>query len=70
MVEEADADQREQGVAGGFEMIAGEDAEAAGINGEAIEESVLHRKIGDQQGIGRSGFEIGIEDFAGALIEG
>ena len=48
-------------------MIAGEHAEAAGIDGQAIEQAVLHRKVGDQQSVWRGGFQIDVEDVAGAL---
>ena len=55
LIEQADADQREVQIAGGFQMIAGEDAQAAGIDGQALGEAVLGGEIGDQLAVGGRG---------------
>ena len=55
LVEQADADQRIVLVAGGLQVVAGEDAQAAGIDRQALGEAVLGGEIGDQLAVGRRG---------------
>ena len=47
-VEEADADEREAEVAGRLEVVAGEDAEAAGVLGQGLGDAELGREVGDR----------------------
>ena len=49
LVQQADADEGQAEVAGGLEMIAGEDAEAAGIVGDALRQSEFRGEVGDAQ---------------------
>lgn len=49
-VEEPDADDRDPEVAGGLEVVAGEDAEAAGVLGQRGGDPVLGREVGDGGG--------------------
>jgi hypothetical protein len=49
LVEEAHADEGEAEVAGGLEMVAGEDAEASGEDGEALGKAELGREVSDQR---------------------
>ena len=49
-VEQPDADQRYAEVAGGLEMVAGEDAEAAGVLGQGGGDAELGREVGDGGG--------------------
>ena len=46
-VKQADADEAEAEVAGGFRVVAGQDAEAAGGNGQRFVKAELGGKIGD-----------------------
>ena len=71
LVEKADAGEGEVGIAGAFHVIAGEEAEAAGVNLHAIEQAVLHGKVGDAGGSvgGDAGVEIGVVALAGAFVE-
>ena len=46
-VHQADADERQAEVAGALEMIAGQDAEAAGIDRHALVDAELGREVGD-----------------------
>ena len=55
LVEQAEADQRVILVAGGLQMIAGEDAEAARIDRQALGEAVLGGEVGDELAVGRRG---------------
>ena len=50
LVEQADADERHGHVAGGLDVVAGEDAEAAGVDAEALVEAVLGAEVGDRAG--------------------
>ena len=52
LVEEADADERHGHVAGGLDVVAGEDAEAAGVDAQALVEAVLGAEVGDRAGHG------------------
>ena len=47
-VEEADADEGQPEVAGRLAVVAGQDAEAAGIDGQAFVEAELGAEVGDQ----------------------
>ena len=47
VVEQADADQRDAEVAGGLEVVAGQDAEAAGVLREHRGDAELGREVGD-----------------------
>ena len=63
-VEQADGNERDPQVAGGLAVVAGEDAEAAGINREALVKTKLRAKIGDQIAIDiETVFHILIDDF-------
>ena len=48
LVEEADADEGDVQVAGRLQVVAGEGAEAAGVDGQALVEAVFRRKVGDR----------------------
>ncbi len=47
-VEETHADERERHVAGGLHVVAGEHAEAAGVDAERLVEAVLGAEVGDR----------------------
>ena len=47
-IEQPDADQRQAEVAGALQMVAGEDAEAAGVDRQRLVHAVLHREVGDR----------------------
>ena len=47
-VEQADADQRQAEVAGALQVVAGEDAEAAGVDRQAFVEAELGGEVGDR----------------------
>ncbi len=72
LVEQAEADQRIILVAGRLEMIAGENSQAARIDGQTLGEPVLGGEVGDQFAIGRRrGFEdAGIIGFTRATVKG
>ncbi len=77
-VEEPDSDQRHAQVAGALQVIAGEDAEAAGIERQAGIEAVLHAEVGDrpvelrvalrEPGLGATG-HVGLEHPDDLLVE-
>jgi hypothetical protein len=46
-VEESDADEGDSEVAGGLEVVTGEDAEATGIDGETLVEPEFSAEVGD-----------------------
>ena len=48
-VEEPDRDERDAELRGRLEMVAGEDAEAAGIDGQALVEAELGREVRDEE---------------------
>ena len=48
LIEQSDADERQVEIARRLQMIAGKNAQAAGINGQAFGEAVFGRKIGDE----------------------
>ena len=48
LIQQADRDQWIIGIARCFEVIAAEKAQTAGVDGQALGEAVLHRKVGDQ----------------------
>ena len=52
VVEQADADERDAQVAGALDVVAGEHAEAAGVDRQRLVQAELGREIGD--GLGRS----------------
>ena len=47
-VEQADADERQRHVAGRLHVVAGEDAQAAGVDAERLVEPVLGAEVGDR----------------------
>ena len=51
-VEQADADQRDAEVAGGLEVVAGQDAEAAGVLRQHRGDAELRGEVGDRRGGG------------------
>jgi hypothetical protein len=53
LIEQAEADQRVVLVARGFQMVAGENAQAAGVDRQALGETVFGREISDQFAVGR-----------------
>jgi hypothetical protein len=52
LVEQADGDQRQVAIAGRFQVIAGEHAQTAGVDGETLRKAVLGREVGDQFAVG------------------
>ncbi len=46
-IEKADADERQAQVAGLFAVVTGEDAEAAGIDGQRLVEAEFSGEVGD-----------------------
>ena len=48
-VEQADADERDAELGRGLEVVAGEDAEAAGVDRQALVDAELHAEVGDEQ---------------------
>ena len=72
LVEEADADERDAEVGGRLEVVAGEDAEAAGVLRERLGDAELGREVGDQPqragalaglepaGLGQVALELGV----------
>src|SRR5207248_4384987 len=55
-VHQADADERQAEVASALEVVAGEDAEAAGIDRYALVDAELGREVGDPgAGVGAEG---------------
>ena len=48
-VEQADADERDAELGRGLEVVAGEDAEAAGVDRQALVDPELHAEVGDEQ---------------------
>ena len=49
-VEQADADERDVEIGCAFDVVAGEHAEAAGVDGERFVQSELGREVGDGAG--------------------
>src|SRR5207249_353669 len=49
LVEQSDTDQRNGAIAGGLQMVPGENPQAAGIDWQALGEAVLRRKVGDER---------------------
>ncbi len=47
LVQQADADDRHAEVAGRLEVVAGQNAQAAGVEGERLAQAELHAEIGD-----------------------
>ena len=52
-VEEADADERDAELGGRLQVVAGEDAEAAGVDRQALVEAELGREVGDEEVVRR-----------------
>ena len=50
-VEEADADERDVEVGRALEVVAGEDAEAAGVDVHGLVQAELHREVGDHAAV-------------------
>ena len=48
-VEEADADERDAELGGALQVVAGEDAEAAGVDRQRLLDAELHAEVGDEQ---------------------
>src|SRR5262249_17861141 len=48
LIEQTDADQRNGAIAGGLQVVAGEDAEATRVDWEALGEAVFGGEVGDQ----------------------
>ena len=49
-VEEADADERDAEVGGALDVVAGEDAEAAGVDRQRLVQAELGGEVGDRAG--------------------
>jgi hypothetical protein len=62
---EGDGDDRQVEVGHGTEGVSGEDAEAAGVGGDARVERNLHGKVGDLLGAGGDGMKARIERHRG-----
>jgi hypothetical protein len=54
-VQQAHADQRHAQVAGRLEVVAGQDAEAAGVLRQHLGDAVLGREVGDRRRLGDQG---------------
>ena len=48
-IEQADADERDPELGGGLEVVARQDAEAAGIDRQALVQPELHAEVGDEE---------------------
>ena len=55
VVEQADADERNAEIGGALDVVAGEHAEAAGIDGERLVEAELGGEVGDRAGAQHAG---------------
>ena len=58
-IKQADADQRDAQVAGALEVVAGQDAEAARVDRQALVEAELGREVGDRAGPEAAGVDRG-----------
>ena len=72
-VEEADADERDVEVGGALDVVAGEDAEAAGVDGEGLVQAELGGEVGDgaraqDAGVGCAPGAVGVEVFLLAAV--
>jgi hypothetical protein len=76
LIEKAHTDERKAEVAGGFQMIAGENAESPSKNGEAFGDAKFEREISDEEilvfGVfalipGTQAGEIGVQAFGDAV---
>ncbi len=71
LIQQPHADQSEIGVAGGLQIVARKDAEAAGIDLHGLEQSVLHREIRHADAAGRRLLRhVFVELAAGGLVLG
>ena len=64
LVEQADADERQAEVAGGLEVVAGQDAQAARVDRQALGQAVLGGEVGDDGPVQRP---VGPLEPAGAI---
>ncbi len=60
-VQQPHSDQRDAEVAGGLEVVAGEDAEAAGVVRQHLGDTEFHREVGDAGGQCRAAFLLFLE---------
>jgi hypothetical protein len=79
LIEKADSDERKAEIAGGFEMVAGKNAESPGKNGETFGDAELEREVGDEEIVvlgvfavipGTLAGEIGVQAFGDAVEVG
>ena len=71
LVQQSQAHQRKDRVAGRLEMIAGKHAQTAGVDRHAIQQPVFHRKVGHQhaRGVRALRGHVGVQSFAGAAVQ-
>gem|GEM_PF-2602103 len=80
LVEQADADHRHAQIAGGFQLISRDVAEAARVNGQSLAQHIFHAEVCDglQRRIGKRarkpagrlhGFTLGLQQLTEALAE-
>ena len=50
-VEQADADERNAELGSGLQVVAGEDAEPAGVDRQRLVDPELHAEVGDEQAV-------------------
>ena len=50
-VEQADADERHAELGGGLQVVAGEDAEPAGVDRQRLVDAELHAEVGDEHAV-------------------
>ena len=67
-VEQADADERDVEVGGALEVVAGEDAEAAGVDVDGLVQAELHREVGDHAAV-RLGVDLPVLGGLHLLLE-
>jgi hypothetical protein len=79
LIEKADSDQRKAEIAGGFEMVAGENTKSPGKNGETFGDAELEREVGDEEIVvlgvftvipGALAGEVGVQAFGDAVEVG
>ena len=72
LIQQADAHQGQIEIAGRFQVVAGQDAQAAGIDGEALGQSVFGGEISDELAVGRGrngGFDACVETLACHVVQ-